>query len=98
MQFNVPHKFTKTEAISRVKNMLHDAKTQLADKATIDEERWEGDTLHFASTIEGQKISGTVVVSDSQYDINVKLPIMMRLFEGRIKKAIEEQTKQMLVQ
>ncbi|MDP2648405.1 MAG: polyhydroxyalkanoic acid system family protein [bacterium] len=96
MELKVPHKFSKDEAITRVKKMLDEARSKLADKAKIDEERWEGDTLHFACTIEGQKISGSVAVSDTQYGIMLKLPLMMRMFEGRIKKMIEEQSKQML--
>ncbi|MCR4325258.1 MAG: polyhydroxyalkanoic acid system family protein [Patescibacteria group bacterium] len=96
MELKVPHKFSKDEAVARVKKMLDDARTKLADKATIEEERWEGDTLHFACAIEGQGISGSVAVSDAQYDITLKLPLMMRVFEGRIKKMIEEQSKQML--
>ncbi len=80
----------------RVKHMMSEARTQLGDKGTIDEERWEGDVLHFAFTGQGQSISGTLVVHDHEFDIDVKLPLMMRLFEGRIKKMIEEQASQML--
>lgn len=80
----------------RVKHVMSEARTKLGDKGTIDEERWEGDTLHFAFTGQGQSISGTLVVLDHEFDIDVKLPLMMRLFEGRIKKMIEEQASQML--
>ena len=46
--------------------------------------------------IQGQHISGTLEVRDAVFDINAKLPLMMRMFEGRIEKALKEQTAQML--
>src|ERR1700743_1386009 len=96
MHFVIPHKFTKTEAVSRIKNMLAEAKPQLAGKATIDKEEWNGNTLAFAFTAEGQKIAGQCEVQDNQFVVDAKLPFMLRLFEGRIQKAIEEQTREML--
>ena len=80
----------------RVKHMLTEAKQKLDDKATIDEERWEGDTLHFAFTAQGQHITGVLEVNENEFDINAKLPLMLRLFEGRIESMIQEQAAQML--
>lgn len=96
MNVKFPHKFSKLEAIERVKHILAEAKPKLGDKATIDEERWEGDTLHFAFNAQGQHISGTLDVRDTEYEINAKLPLMMRLFEGRLEKMIMDQASQML--
>ena len=98
MEFNVPHTFSKVEARRRVELMLQEMRSKLSDKASMDEERWEGDTLHFAATIEKQQISGTVAVGESAYDITVKLPLMLRMFEGRIKKAIEAEAAKALAQ
>ncbi len=96
MQVQIPHKFTKTEAITRVKQAIEEGRSQIAGKATIDEERWEGDTLHFAFTGQGQSISGTLTVEDHQFDLYAKLPLMLKFFEGKIEKAIKEQATQML--
>lgn len=96
MQITIPHKFTKPQALVRVKQALVQARPQLAGKATIEEERWDEDTLTFAFVAEGQRISGTFEVRDSEFELNAKLPLMLRLFEGKIKRAIEEQTKQVL--
>ncbi|HWP61175.1 MAG TPA: polyhydroxyalkanoic acid system family protein [Candidatus Paceibacterota bacterium] len=96
MHLNIPHTFSKAEATQRVKQMLQEARTKISDKATIDEERWEGDTLHFAATAEGQQVSGQVEVTDSAFVIDAKLPFMLRLFEGQIEKKIQEQAKQLL--
>lgn len=97
MKLKIPHKFTKEQAIARVKTALNEAKPKLEEaKVTIEEERWEGDTLHFAFTAQGQAISGQVTVEDAQFDVYARLPLMMKLFEGRIEKAIAEQAKSML--
>lgn len=98
MQLNIPHKFTKEEAHKRVLAMLTQAKSdpQFGEKVTIDEERWEGDILNFAFTTEGQSISGTVEVKDTEFDIYAKLPFMLRMFEGKIQAAVNEQVKQLL--
>ncbi len=93
MQFNIPHRFSKQEASIRVKKLLQEVGPRLAGKATIDEERWEGDTLHFAFTAEGQHVSGSLMIKDREFDVTVTLPLMLRLFEGKIKRAIEDQVK-----
>ena len=96
MNVKFPHKFSKQEAIDRVKHILADAKPKLGDKGEITEERWEGDTLHFAFDAQSQHISGALEVRDTEYEINAKLPLMMRLFEGRLEKMIMDQASQML--
>jgi hypothetical protein len=96
MRLQLPHKFSRFEATQRVKAALDEARTKVADKVSIEKEEWQGDTLHFAFTAEGQHISGTLEVQDAQYLIDAKLPLMLRLFEGKIQKAIEEQAKQLL--
>ena len=96
MQFNLPHKFSKFEAKQRVQTALSQARGEIPEGVTIEEERWEGDTLHFAFTAQGQHITGSLVVAEKDYEIEAKLPLMLRLFEGRIKKAIEEQTAQIM--
>ena len=96
MQLKIPHSSSRHEAVARVQRLLIEAKPKLADKVTIEEERWEGDVLHFAFTTQGQKISGQLEVKDKEYELNAKLPLMMRMFEGRIEKMIAEQSRQML--
>lgn len=98
MQLQFPHKFSKFEAKQRVQQMLVEASShpEFKEKVKIEEERWEGDKLHFAFTAEGQHISGTLEIKEKEFDIYAKLPFMLRLFEGKIKRAIEEQAKQVL--
>lgn len=96
MQVSIPHKFTKPEAKERVMLALNEARTKIGGQATIDKEEWVGDTLHFGFTAQGQSISGTFEVRDNSFNLDAKLPLMLRMFEGRLKKAIEEQASAML--
>jgi putative polyhydroxyalkanoate system protein len=96
MQITIPHKFTKAEAKERVMLALREARAKIDDQATIDKEEWVGDTLNFAITVQGQSISGTFEVRDHDFNLDAKLPMMLRMFEGRIKSAIEEQAQGML--
>lgn len=96
MHFEVPHTFGKAEALSRVKNALEDGKKHAGDQVVIEQEEWDGDTLNFAFVAQGHRITGTVVVEDARFVIEAKLPLMLRMFEGRIEKMIAEQVKQQL--
>jgi hypothetical protein len=93
MHIQIPHKATKIQALTKVKLALEHGRSQLAGQATIDEERWEGDMLHFAATLQGKQITGTLQVTDKDLVIDAKLPLLWRIFEGRIEKMIAEQVK-----
>ncbi len=60
---------------------------QLPKDASIDKEEWSGNTLAFAATANKITVTGTLVVTATDYDITAKLPLMLRMFEGRIEKA-----------
>ena len=83
-------------AITRIKKALVEHRGQILKNAQDVEDRWEGNVLHFAATVQGTKLSGTLTVLEHEFDIELKLPLMYRMFEGRIKKAIEEQAKGLL--
>lgn len=96
MHLKIPHKLSRAEAVAHVKKMIAESKPQIGDKATIEKEEWQGDTLHFAFTAQGQHISGQMAVEDGAFVIDAKLPLMLRMFEGKIEKMVAEQTAQML--
>jgi hypothetical protein len=93
MKVSIPHKLSQIEAITRVKKILNESRSKLAEHLTDVEEKWEGNVLNFAFTAQKQHISGTLEVKDKVFNLNARLPLMMRLFEGRIEKMILEQAK-----
>ena len=88
MQFKINHKTTQAAAIRRVKQMIEDQQKQIAEHATDVHTEWKDNVLDFAFTAQGTKISGTLTVTDTEFEIYAKLPLMYRLFEGQIEKMI----------
>jgi hypothetical protein len=91
MHLKIPHQLSQAEALAKVKKALAEAKLQLVGKVAVEEERWEGPTLHFAFVAERQRIAGTLGVGEAEFELNAKLPLMLKLFEGKIERAIREQ-------
>jgi hypothetical protein len=97
MHFAIAHKFgTATAAKARVEAALADAKTKLAGQGSIDKEEWSGDTLTFAVSGQGQQITGTLEVTDTQFIADATLPLMLRMFEGKIQSMIEQKAGEFL--
>lgn len=96
MQLKLKHEDSQAAAVARIKNALRQHRAEILKNAPDAEERWEGNVLHFAATVQKQHFSGTLTVLDREFDVYLKLPLMMRMFEGRIKKQIEEQAKGLL--
>ena len=96
MQLTIPHKFTQVEAKERVVAALNEARSKLAGQATIEKEEWQGDTLNFSFTAQGQAISGTFLVREHEFYLDATLPLILRMFESRIEAAIKEQAQQLL--
>ncbi len=96
MHVVIKHSFTKDEAITRIKKALTEARAQAAGQVDGIEERWENDTLNFALDLQGKKITGTLDVRDKEFELNAKLPLMWRLFEGKLEKMIEQQAGQFI--
>jgi hypothetical protein len=95
MHIQIPHKSSKITALTRIKQALNEARPKAGDQVEITEERWEGETLHFAVVLQGKNISGTVQVNETHIVVDAKLPLLWRIFEGKIEKMIGEQIKQL---
>ena len=96
MHFEIPHTFSKQEAVGRVTEALAKSHAQLLEHVPDLTTDWQGERLNFAGTLQGAHIIGTVDVEDNQFVVDAKLPLMWRMFEGRIEKAIQEQVAQAL--
>ncbi len=96
MHIQIPHKTSKRAAIDRVKVGLLQAKPHMKDQVAIEKQEWEGNKLHFAFTTQGKQVIGTLVVTDSEFVVDARLPLLWRMFEGKIEKMIMEQAQGML--
>lgn len=96
MHIAIPHRLGKAEAAAKVKKALEEHRAQIAEHAQVEEERWEGDTLHFTALLQGKKISGTLAVADTEYVLDATLPLLWRMFEGRIEAEVARQVQGMV--
>jgi hypothetical protein len=95
MHFQVPHQMTASKARGRVNAMLNQYRGQIMQQAKIIKEEWKGDKLVFEVEIQGKKVTGYLDITDTDYIFDATLPLMWRLFEGKIEKEIQKQVAAM---
>lgn len=93
MHFKIAHKTTKTEATQRVKDALEQSRPHLKGEIVVNSEKWEGNTFHFDVTLKGKGITGTLDITESDFILDAKLPLMWRMFEGMIEREIAKQVQ-----
>lgn len=95
MHIQVPHKKLKSEARQKIKDAIEEARPHMQGQVEVTKEEWQGDTLAFAVKVQGKEITGTLEVTESDFVLDAKLPLMWRIFEGRIQKEVAKQVEQM---
>jgi hypothetical protein len=96
MHIELPHNTTKDSAVARVKQGLIQARPHMAGQVKIDKEEWNNSMLTFAFTAQGKQVNGTLRVTDKDFIVDAKLPLLWRIFEGKIEKMVKEQAAGML--
>jgi len=96
MHFNFPHKTSAAHATARIKTALIQQRRELEKHIIIEKEEWEGNTLKFAIKLQGKTITGSVDVTENEYVVDAQLPLLWRMFEGKIEKEIANQVQGML--
>lgn len=82
-----------SSAAGRVRSMLNQNRGAIMQQAKILKEEWVGNTLNFELEIQGKKVTGSLEATDQDYILDAQLPLMWRLFEGRIQKEVEKQVE-----
>jgi len=73
----VGHRHGKGEAVRRLKEGFARTKGHLGEMIAIEQETWEGDTLHFHMHALGQTAAGTIEVMEDALRIEVSLPWLL---------------------
>jgi len=92
----VSHRLGKAEAIHRLKEGFVRTNGHLGGMITIDQEAWEGDTLHFRMRALGQTATGTIEVLDEALRIEVMLPWLLAKAAERLLPVLRKQTALLL--
>ena len=95
MRIAVPHNTTKESARKKVEERIGQLLSQFGGHAQDVEHGWEGDTLRFKGKAKGLALSGSAEVTDAAIVIDAKLPLMARMFEGKIREAVQREAESM---
>jgi putative polyhydroxyalkanoate system protein len=80
MRIRRSHNLGLEEARNRADRIADDLKEQYSVRSN-----WEGDALH----VEGNGISGQLLVDEQHIELQVKLGFALKLMEGPIRSVIE---------
>lgn len=83
----------KDRAVAKIKTELIKNRPAINQHVKINEEKWDGSTLTFAVELQGKKITGTLEITDKDFVLDAKLPLMWRLFEKRIEAEVAKQVE-----
>ena len=95
MRIAVDHNTSKQNARMKVEERLGQLLSQFGGHAEDVEHAWDGDTLRFKGKARGLAVSGTAEVTDAAVVIEAKLPLMAKMFEGRIREAVQREADSM---
>lgn len=98
MKVSIPHSYSQIGAITHIKKVLNTSRAQMAEHLTGVSEEWKENVLIFGFTAQKQHITGTLTVLDKSLELYAKLPLTLRLFEGKIERMIQEESKKVLKQ
>ncbi len=93
MKISLPHKGTQAEGIAHIKQLMREHSAEIEKNAQSVVMDWKDNILTFSFVSQGAAISGTLTVLDKVFDLYAKLPLALRLFEGRIEKMIAAEMK-----
>ncbi|AWN54584.1 polyhydroxyalkanoic acid system family protein [Methylobacterium sp. 17Sr1-1] len=93
----IPHQIGRVEARRRIESRLGQGR-ELVQKAglTMQDPVWDGDTLAFVVGAMGQTVSGTIAVEDTAARVEVRLPLLLGVFSGKVREVIAEKGGELL--
>lgn len=95
MRIAVPHHTSKAVARGKVDQRLGQLLAQFGGHAEEIEHEWVGDTMRFRGKARGMSVEGTVEVTDAEIILQAKLPLLAKMFEGRIREAVTREADSM---
>jgi len=91
MRIAIPHHTTRANAHRIIEQKLSQVEQHYGQYVSDVEQQWTGDTLTIAAKAKGFSIKGTIEITDTEVILDGKLPLMAKMFEGRIKSTVEKE-------
>ena len=92
----VSHRLGKDEAIRRMKDGLARANGHLGSAIAIEQQNWEGDTLHFRLRALGQAAAARIEVLEDALRIEVSLPWLLAKAAQRFLPILRKEATRLL--
>ena len=98
MKLLVSHKIGKSDAISIIKNKIHEFLT-LGDEEIYNlNQHWKQDTLEFSFSSKGFNFTGETTIFDDSMSIILNLPFPLQFYESKLRTKLEEKVSSILSQ
>ena len=95
MRISVPHHTTRARARQIVERKIDGLLASYSHHAEKAEHEWSGDTLRFKGKARGFSVEGSVDITDTEVIVDAKLPLMAKMFEGKIRQTVEVEAEKM---
>lgn len=92
----VSHRLGKIEASRRLREGLARSNGQLGGVIAIEQQNWQGDTLHFCMRALGQTASASIEVLEDALRIEVSLPWLLAQAAKRLLPILRKETMRLL--
>ena len=81
----------------KIETLLPSLLERFGDSVSDVEHGWRGDDLEFSFRALGLSIMGTASISDTELILDLRLPLAARMFEGKIRSAVEDELDSLLL-
>ena len=88
MKVSVPHGTTKALAIEKLRAVSPTLMARFGPEVSDLQQEWQEDSIIFSFKTQGFSVSGTIVVGADALELEAKLPLLARPFEGRIRDGV----------
>lgn len=97
VEVTIPHRHTKAEAVSRIRDGLTKIRPQIAGYVSTIEDDWTADDhMEFRLGALGQSVTGRIDVRDQAVRVEVDLPWVFAALAQKIRGRIEQHGTKML--
>ncbi|MCQ2973665.1 MAG: polyhydroxyalkanoic acid system family protein [Bacteroidales bacterium] len=96
MEVKVDHKYSKEEALVKMKSFFEELKKQHGDKVSDLSEKWVDNSGDYACKFNGMQLNGHIDVLDNQVVFNGKIPFFATPFKSLIESTIRSEVEKVL--
>jgi putative polyhydroxyalkanoic acid system protein len=86
----IGHRLGKAEAVRRIKESFARTSGRLGPMIAMEQETWEGDTLHFRMRALGQTAAASIEVMEDALRLEVSLPWLLAKAAKRLIPVLRE--------